>query len=296
MSELHRLEITLPPDHAGEDGDMLRAVLALCVSHGWEEESLPTGELRCIVHFVLPEPCVDLSRRLPDLLPGVHLNASCVRETNWVEAWKEYFTPVTAGAFLVLAPWMREELAATALLPVVIEPKTAFGTGHHATTALCLEALSLLYGRKLVQAGMRFLDLGTGSGILGIACAKLGLTGDGLDIETASIANAEENRAINGIDAHNFALHLGSVELASGPYHLIMANILAQPLMDMAAPIAALPGPFLQDGKTRAKPLLVLSGLLDIQAGAVEQAYLDQGFSRLETLCRDEWRALLFTG
>ena len=288
MPELTRLEITLPASHSEEDADLLRAHLALNVSHGWEEESLPTGEMQCRVHFVLPESCDELVRILSGLLPSARLEASRIEDKNWREAWKEFFTPVIAGRFLVLAPWMTEEAQKATRIPVIIEPKTAFGTGHHATTALCLEAISRLDEQGLIRKGMRFLDLGTGSGILGIACAKLGLTGEGLDIELASVANSEENRAINGIETDAFAISLGSVEKASGPYDLILANILAQPLREMAPAIAALPGP---DGK---KPLLVLSGLLDIQADAVTARYREFGYDFPERIDRGEWVALVF--
>ena len=115
MSALNRLVLTLPPDHSPEDADALHARLALCVSHGWEEQSLPTGEFRCIVHSALPEFCVEIVREVRGILPEISLEESAVEEKNWAEAWKEFFTPVEGGAhFLVLAPWMHEERKALA--------------------------------------------------------------------------------------------------------------------------------------------------------------------------------------
>jgi ribosomal protein L11 methyltransferase len=288
MTELSRLDITLPSSHTEEEAELLQGCLALRVSHGWEESSLPTGEFRCRVHSAIPELCEDLRREVGELLPTAVFALSRVEDKNWMEAWKAFFTPVEAGEFLVLAPWMQEELARTTRLPIIIEPKTAFGTGHHATTALCLQAISRLHGAGKLRAGMRFLDLGTGSGILGIACAKLGLTGEGLDIDPPAIANAEENRAINGIAAEDFPLALGSVEKSAGSYDIILANILAGPLRDMAEALAALRSP---QGE---RPLLVLSGLLDIQADSVEAAYGAAGLPQPERLQEGEWMALIF--
>jgi ribosomal protein L11 methyltransferase len=288
MSQLTRLDITLPPGHSEEDAELLQAQLALRVSHGWEETSLPTGEFRCRVHFAIPEVCEDLRRAVAELLPAASLELSQVEDKNWMEAWKQFFTPVQAGDFLVLAPWMTDELAAASRIPIIIEPKTAFGTGHHATTALCLRAISLLHSEGRLRSGMRFLDLGTGSGILGIACAKLGLTGQGLDIDPPAIANSLENRAINGVAEDAFTLALGSVEQAKGPYDIVLANILAGPLRDMAGQIADLPG----NGGSR--PLLVLSGLLDIQADSVEAAYAAEGLPKPRRLADGEWMALIF--
>ena len=178
---------------------------------------------------------------------------------------------------------MTAERETTRRIPIIIEPKTAFGTGYHETTALCLAVISSLYAKGVIRAGMRFLDLGTGSGILGLACTKLGLAGEGLDIDLAAVENALENRCANAIDPADFAMRLGGVEEASGPYDFIVANILAAPLREMPPAIAALH-----------PPTLVLSGLLDIQADAVEAAYLEQGYGKARRLIRGEWAALVF--
>lgn len=299
MPMLDRLTITLPPNHDPDEADRLQAALAVGVSHGWEEQSLPTGEWQCIVHNTSPAAGQELAAKIGALFPAAQLDRNTVEEKNWVEAWKEFFTPVKAGKrFLVLAPWMKEEAAAATRTPIIIEPKTAFGTGHHATTALCLGVLSSLADQGLLHPGMRFLDLGCGSGILGIAAATLGLHGDGLDIETAAVENSEENRAGNGVAPEAFKIYRGSLEPADGgcalpgdahgPYDIILANILAGPLRELAPLVNALPGP---DGK---RPLLVLSGILDLQADAVAEAYTALGFPEPERSAQGEWVALTF--
>ena len=289
MPSLTRVSLTLPATHTEEDADRLLALLALHVSHGWEESSPPTGEFVCTVYCTVPESARALRSVFEERLPGAAFSAVEEEVKDWVEAWKEFFTPVEGGShFLVLAPWMREELEATARIPIIIEPKTAFGTGHHETTALCLDAVSALFGSGAIGAGMRFLDLGTGSGILGLACAKLGLSGEGLDIDLPAVENSLENRAVNKISPEAFTVRLGSVEDASGPYDIILANILAEPLRTMAPAIASLPG---REGR---RPVLVLSGLLALQADSVEAAYLAQGCPKPERLLRGEWAALVF--
>ncbi|MCL1939755.1 MAG: 50S ribosomal protein L11 methyltransferase [Desulfovibrionaceae bacterium] len=288
MAVLTRLDCILPGTHTTEDADKLLALLALHVSHGWEERSLPTGEFVCTVYSTVPESAQALQDIVVRSLPSASVQVTAEEEKDWAEAWKAFFTPVEGGEhFLVLAPWMTSEREQTKRIPIIIEPKTAFGTGHHETTALCLAAISSMYTEGVIRAGMRFLDLGTGSGILGLACAKLGLSGEGLDIDLPAVENALENRAANAIDPADFVVRLGGVEEASGPYDFIVANILAAPLREMAPAIAALPG-----GDKR--PALVLSGLLEVQADAVEAAYIEQGYAKARRIIRGEWAGLVF--
>jgi ribosomal protein L11 methyltransferase len=288
MAQLIKCTITLPPEHSDDEFSCLLALLALHLSHGWEEESLPTGEFRCITYFTHESFLEELSRASASLLPIARFARETVEEELWAEAWKKFFTPVEGGShFLVLAPWMEQERAATSRIPIIIEPKCAFGTGHHASTALCLDAVSLLAAAGRLRQDMRFLDIGTGSGILAIACAKLGLTGEAVDIDAAAVHNALENRSVNAVPEDLLVVRQGSLEAAAGSYNLILANILAAPLKDMAPRIAAL-------SCASARPLLVLSGILDIQADEVEKAYREQGFAEARRLSKGEWTALLF--
>jgi ribosomal protein L11 methyltransferase len=284
---LTRLEICLPAGSAEGDGDLLDAVLARHLAHGWEEGA-EGGATRRIAYLRTSEARAALENDLRVTLPFADISVGRVEEQNWAEAWKEFFTPVDCGRFLILAPWMRKEKETTRRIPVVIEPKTAFGTGHHASTALCLEALSDLFDRGRVRAGGRFLDLGTGSGILGIAAAELGMSGDGLDTDPEAVENALENRAGNGLAPDALRLRVGDLDSAGDGYDLILANILAGPLTDMAPRM----GGFTTE--TGGKPLLILSGILDPLAGAVADAYERNGFPKARRLSRGEWAALVF--
>ncbi len=291
MPDLKRLEIVVEP----EEAELLSAALSLSVTHGWEEETLPDGRALCRVHAESDAFREELRASLAYAFPAAEITLSEVESVNWVEAWKEFFTPVEGGKrFMVLAPWMKEEkeaALASGRKAVVIEPKTAFGTGHHATTALCLGAVSDLADSGLVRPGTRFLDLGTGSGILGVACCLNGLSGLGLDIDRLAVENAMENRAINGIAEKDFGIRLGSLdglyagEVPAEYFDLVLANILAEPLKDMAPRLAPL---------ARKGGVLVLSGILAIQADAVEAVYRAQGLTEAERRLSGEWAALVF--
>lgn len=282
MAELCRLEIIAPED----DADLLFAALALYVNHGWEEESTPEG-LLARVHSPNHEFCDELSEKLLELKLDWKITFSVVPEEDWVSTWKEFFTPVEAGSrFLVLAPWMEEERKATARQVIIIEPKTAFGTGHHATTALCLKAISDLADSGKIKPGQRFLDIGTGSGILGIGAALLGLNGIGVDPDLMAVENAVANRDINGVSADSFVVRRGSLEaVQEDGFDLVVANILAEPLINMAAGIVF---------KVRAGGALVLSGILETQAAMVEEKYRAQGLSSATVIRQGEWVSLVW--
>lgn len=281
MNTLIRLDI-LADD---EQLDPVTGLLALRVSFGWEEESLPTGETRFRVHCGNADFMQALAEELRGRIPGLRLETANVPEEDWTLAWREFFTPVACGArFLVLPPWLREGTDMDGRTPVFIEPKSAFGTGHHATTALCLGVLSDLLDAGRVKADMEFLDLGTGSGILGIGCCLSGLTGAGTDIDPLAVENAQENRALNNIQG--FEILPGSTEVVTGrTFDLILANILARPLRELAPDIVRL---------LRPGGCLVLSGVLEVQADDVEAAYTALGLPPARRIVEGDWAALVW--
>lgn len=284
MQQLYRLEIV-----AQEDAyDRLCGLLALEVSFGWEEENLPAGETRFRIHCDQKGYLEDLRATIRRTVPDVQqLELGVVEEKDWVDAWKDFFTPVRCGSrFVVLPPWLAGDPEYAHRTSIVIEPKSAFGTGHHATTALCLRAVSDLLDEGRLTAGQRFLDLGTGSGVLGIGCCKHGLRGIGLDIDPIAVDNALENRELNGISPEAFPVGAGSVDAVKGEtFDLILANILARPLTEMAPAIA---------GARARHGVLVLSGLLSIQADGVEAAYRAQGLPEACRITDGEWCALIW--
>lgn len=283
MKTIHRLEIVV----AESDYDCATGLLALEVPFGWEEQSLPTGETRFRVHCEQKDFLERLQQLLKQTVLAAESALSELEETDWLAAWRQFFTPVCCGNhFVVLPPWLADTQDFPGRTPILIEPKSAFGTGHHATTALCLRVVSDLLEAGRLQQGQHFLDLGTGSGVLGIGCCKFGLTGEGLDIDPLAVDNAVENRALNAIAPENFTVAEGSIDAVAGKqFDLVLANILARPLTEMAADIvrACRPG-----------GCLVLSGLLEIQADGVTAAYKAQGLPEPRRIIDGEWAALVW--
>ena len=283
MKTIHRLEIVV----AESEYDCATGLLALEVPFGWEEQSLPTGETRFRIHCEQKDFLERLQRLLKQTVPAAESALSELEETDWLAAWRQFFTPVCCGKhFVVLPPWLADTPDFPGRTPILIEPKSAFGTGHHATTALCLRVVSDLLEAGRLQEGQQFLDLGTGSGVLGIGCCKFGLTGEGLDIDPLAVDNALENLTLNAIVPESFTVAEGSIGAVAGKqFDLVLANILARPLTEMAADIVR---------ACRSGGCLVLSGLLEIQADGVTAAYRAQGLPEPRRIIDGEWAALVW--
>lgn len=282
MKNLLQIEFIVP-DAIAED---VTFYLTENAPHGWQEELAKDREAVTFrVYFEDTAAAQGVIQELTATWPEAELNKESVEEQDWASSWREFFTPVEAGRFIVLPPWRKDEAPADKIA-IIIEPKTAFGTGHHGTTALCLEAIAGLVDEGCLKSEGRFFDLGTGSGILGIGCCKLGLTGLGLDIDPLAIENAIENRTINGI-GEEFHLGTGSIDAATGNerFDIVVANILANPLKAMASEIIA---------KVKEGGCLVLSGILNEQAEAVAEVYTGLGLPTPETRTKGEWTALIW--
>ncbi len=279
--KLSRLSLSFAPAHE----DLVTGLLYLHASWGWQDEGLIDGRRRLVVHFDRPEQSAEVEAILHDACPDLILETDSVDNADWTSAWKQYFTPIRIGKrFVVLPSWMAGD--AQTAQPILIEPKMAFGTGHHQTTALCLGALDRLAASGEIRAGQTFLDLGTGSGILGIAAVHLGLTGLGLDIDPVAIDNALENAALNRVEA-GLELGVGSIDAipADQRFDCILANILANPLIDMAEAISA---------RLNRPGVLILSGILREQAERVAAAYQEQGLPAPEISHAQDWALLVF--
>jgi len=192
--------------------------------------------------------------------PGLALRFEQIADKAWEREWLKDFRPMRFGDRLWICPGGMQPPADAAPAPVIVwlDPGLAFGTGTHATTALCLAWLD---GAAL--AGTRVLDVGCGSGILAVAALRLGAAAaHALDIDPQALTATADNARRNGVEER---LSIAAAQAPWGAdYDVVLANILAEPLIGLAATIAA---------ATRPGGQIVLSGLLVAQADAVTAAY-----------------------
>ncbi|MDB4970486.1 MAG: ribosomal methyltransferase [Myxococcales bacterium] len=213
-------------------------------------------------------------------LPPPAESARVRDEDEWRDVWKQYFAPRKVGRFVIVPSWEKYAAAADEVV-LDMDPGRAFGTGGHPSTRLCLVALSEL------ERCERFLDVGCGSGVLAIACAKSypDASGIGIDVDADAIEVSRENGARNGVDGRISFSATPLVEV-HGPFDVVTANILPDVLIPLAAQIAARVG----DGGT-----LVLSGILQELADGVEAAYVECGLATTARLDEEGWRAIVMT-
>jgi ribosomal protein L11 methyltransferase len=199
-----------------------------------------------------------------------------VADQDWERAWMDDFRPMRFGQRLWICPSWDEPPAGDAI-SILLDPGLAFGTGTHPTTALCLEWLD-----AHPPAGLQVIDYGSGSGILAVAALKLGATRvTAVDIDPQALTATRDNAARNGVgDAR---LHVDYPEgLGETTADLVLANILAGPLVELAPAMA---------GRVRPGGTIVLSGILREQADTVRQAYT-AWFDMDPPAFREDWTRL----
>jgi ribosomal protein L11 methyltransferase len=230
----------------------------------------------------------EAEQRMHAVLDGLSLEAAIKREAvpdvDWVALSLEGLKPVRAGRFFVHGAHDRQKRR-SGDLAIEIEAGLAFGTGHHGTTAGCLEVLEEVARRERPRNA---LDLGTGSAVLAIALAKFShIPVLATDIDPVATRVAVDNVRLNGVSSLvETATAPGfhhPVFSARGPFDLIVANILARPLMRLAPQMAR----HLTPGGS-----VVLSGILERQRNAVVAAYTGQKFRHVRTLEREGWVTL----
>jgi ribosomal protein L11 methyltransferase len=209
----------------------------------------------------------------PSILP---VSERLIENIEWQEEYKKSATPTFIGSDIVIRPpWYA--LTSPITYDIIIEPKMAFGTGSHETTRSCLKNI-----RDHFRPGMRFLDIGCGSGVLSILADKMGAGYiKAIDNDLAAIQNSRENFDINEVSTPH-DVRFGSIESCHDdpPYDFVCANIIKKTI------VAMLPELFML---TAAKGILVLSGLLDRDESEVSSHLRNSGFTSFTILRDNEW-------
>jgi ribosomal protein L11 methyltransferase len=248
----------------------------------------PDGIWDVTVHFA-EEPDQASIRDLVGLAAGDDVARAIAFDTveakDWVKATLEDLVPVPAGRFVVHGQHDRARVPPNKL-GIEIEAALAFGTGHHGTTRGCLLLLDHVLKKYYPR---RVLDLGTGTGVLAIAAAKaLHRSVLASDIDPASVRVARDNARLNGTGDLVQVIQATGFEASQfaqrGPFDLVLANILANPLRQLAGPMTRHLAP---------SGLVILSGLLTPQAAGVVAAYRARGLLPLRHVGIDGWSSLL---
>ncbi|WP_087717960.1 50S ribosomal protein L11 methyltransferase [Salinicola salarius] len=218
------------------------------------------------------------AEQLPDD-PAPQIEYELLADRDWEREWMDGFEPLRMGQRLWIVPSWHEAPDPDAV-NLLLDPGLAFGTGTHPTTALCLGWLD---AQDL--AGRQILDYGCGSGILAIAALKLGAdTAVGVDIDPQALQASRDNAERNQIDEASLILDYPE-KIGRGEFEVVVANILAGPLIEMASTIAA---------RVRPAGQLALSGILAAQAESVLDAYRAQGILMDAPQEKEGW--VLLTG
>ena len=200
-----------------------------------------------------------------------------IENADWLAEWKKHWKPTVVGRFVIAPPW--EEVDEDEFIVIRIEPNMAFGTGTHETTQLCLHAVD-----ELFEQGNSFLDVGTGTGILAVAAAKMlqsGATFLAIDNDPDSILIARENATLNGV-GEMIEFVQGELNAETPSFDFVCANL----TLDVILPIL----PLLLE---RSKKHLILSGILADQEPQIVEALTNYAFHSCDIRRAGEWICLV---
>ena len=234
--------------------------------------------------YIHPEDNIEeavqfLKERLTAAKIDYQIDLSNVKEDDWLNNWRKYFEPMPIGEKLLINPSWYTDTDPKGRVMLNIDPGLAFGTGKHETTRLCLETLE-----RYLTGGEQVLDVGCGSGILGIAAVMLGAeSAFGVDIDETAVRTANENAVLNGTDKEFYAIAGDLVDKVQGKYDLVVANIVADAIIALSASV-----------KDFMKPdsVYIVSGIIDTRVNDVKNAVKDN-FEIVEEITKGGWYCLV---
>lgn len=257
----------------------------------WAENAIPaTGDNAVIGYFPkndqLAERCRTLEEKLTRLEKSLDITITYrvlyhdIDEQDWVESWKQYFFTEKITDTIVINPSWRDYTPNPGEMVIEIDPGMAFGTGTHPTTRMCIALIE-----EWITPGDLFLDVGTGSGILMIAAAKLGAANMlGIDMDETAVLIAKQNLLKNKITPDQFKVKTGNLlSDVKGRFSLITANILSEVIMKLLDDIHLV---------LQKNGILICSGIIESKQKMIEEKLLAQGFEIIKVQIKDEWVAI----
>lgn len=212
------------------------------------------------------------------------ITESETEDKDWINNWKQYFKQFYVDDILIIPSWEEVKPEDRDKMIIHIDPGTAFGTGMHETTQLCIRQL-----KKYVTKDTELLDVGTGSGILSIIALKLGARhAVGTDLDPCAVPAVEENKEVNGIPVEAFDMMIGNIiddkevqdKVGYEKYDIVTANILADVLVPLMPVIVH---------QMKPGAVYITSGILDVKEEVVKEAVVAAGLEVVEVTHQGEW-------
>lgn len=258
-------------------------------SEGWGDGAVPRPEHDAVTGFwadneFSEEKRLMLENSLRQLQKHIRISTRIVCRTvddeDWAKSWKEYFWPEKISDRITVKPTWREYPARPGEIVLEIDPGMAFGTGTHPTTSLCIRMIE-----TWLQPGQSFLDIGTGSGILMIAAAKLGAGSlMGVDIDEVAVDVAQDNLHLNCIDPDIFQVVRGNlVDVVTEKFDMVTANILSGVIVLLLDDIKKV---------IRQKGIFICSGIINKNRDDVLKKLDEVGFDIRRVETRESWVAI----
>lgn len=215
------------------------------------------------------------------LLREFSVQENFIVEKNWNEEWENSREVVHVSDRIVIKPTFKEYETKPGELVLTLDPKMSFGTGDHQTTKICL-----MFIEKYLQPGMKVLDAGSGTAILGIAAAKFGAEKViAFDIDEWCFENGIENTKLNDVSDKVKIIKCELKEIAESDFDFIIANIQKNILLDLAEGFRA---------RIKQNGILILSGLLEMDRETIASKYYEVGFQEIDFLQMDDWIGIVF--